>query len=359
MMMRVFLLSRHDLGKTYVAEQFRKGLAHNPRPYGFEAAERPGVHLEYSESSPYTRLQRLGWGLLGFDLIHALRNRAALRSADVIWTVLEWEWLPVALLQRLRVLPNKPVIGNSVWLFQNWPSWGRKRRLLWRWLMTDSIHLTLHSKAALDVAIYSLPGKRFHLVPFGISTLAFPLQKSRTWSVVRRAIKIYSIGDDRTRDWKTMLAAFGNDERFDLRIICRWIDEDVTVADFRNLDVPRAGTISDQRAAFEWADVVVMPMKPNVFSGITVVCEAVAMGTPVVSSRTGGVPTYFAEDEVKYVEPLEPEALRKAVLSTTAEEWNRQAARATVRFEASDYSAKGMADRYLAISHRLVRPEQS
>ena len=58
--------------------------------------------------------------------------------------------------------------------------------------------------------------------------------------------------------------------------------------------------MSDFIACYHWADIVAVPMRQNIYSGITVALEAAAMGTPVVSSRTGGVPTYFGEDEVFY-----------------------------------------------------------
>ena len=121
-------------------------------------------------------------------------------------------------------------------------------------------------------------------MPFGISPTAFPQQEPKHWSAAGRPIRVYSIGGDRTRDWRTMLGAFGNDPRFEIRLICRWIDEVINPASFSNLEIPRTSLIEAQRDAYTWADLVIMPMFRNCFSGITVACEAVAMGVPVVSS---------------------------------------------------------------------------
>lgn len=354
---RVFIHSRHGLGGREVTRDYAEGLAHNPRPYGFEAAEHGGLSVKFSEDAPRrTRFQQFFWDRVGFDVVHAVRNLWAFRRADITWTLLEWDWLPLSLLQRLRLAPQRPIIGNSVWLMHDWYRWGPKRRWLWKWLMSENVYLTLHSEASRVEAAKYLPGKQFHVSPFGISTLAFPVSAPRPWSASGRPIRIYSIGDDRTRDWETLLEAFGNDDRFDVRIICRWIDQDL-VSKYRNVRTPKTLAIQDQRESYRWADLVVVPMWPNVFSGITVACEAVAMGVPVVSSRTGGVPTYFNEAEILYVEPRSPEALRDAALNRSASEWEALAAAASERFERSDYSAAGMVKRYEAITRELVRQE--
>lgn len=358
--MKVFLHSREGLGARKVLAEFAGGRAHSPRPYGFEAAEELGVSMSYSEDARPDSALKPGtvrywsWKLFGFDLLHAWHNRRAMREADAIWTVLEWEWLPVSMLQRLKVLPRRPIIGNSVWLMDYW-SGARRRSRLYRWLMTPNVRLTLHSEAAREKAEAEIPDRTFHVVPFGISTRAFPLADPKPWTADGRPIRIYAIGNDRTRDWRTMMAAFGNDPRFEVRIICTWIGEVLNVAEYDNLSTPDGAALEDQLASYAWSDVVIMPMSENVYSGITVVLEAVARGVPVVSSRTGGVPTYFSEDEVLYVPPGDAGALREAVLRQTPEEWRRQAEAASARFRRSDYSEHGMARRYLQSSEEMLR----
>ena len=352
---KVFVHSRYGLGARQSDADYAAGIIHNPRPYGFETAARPGIDVSFSEDSRSRKLSRLLRPILGFDVAHALYNLRAIRSADISWTLLEEEWLSIALLQAAGLAPRRPIIANSVWMMNDWATWGRRRRWIWRWLMRmRNVHMTLHSEAAKAVADREFPDKDFTVEPFGISTVAFPPQAPRAWSAWNRPIRVYSIGYDRTRDWPTLLSAFGNDQRFEVRVISKWIDEVIDVESFWNLEVPRTELISAQRESFEWADVVVMPMRPNVFSGITVVCEAVANGVPVVSSNTGGVPTYFNSDEILLVPPSDPEALRTAVLSATPEDWNRRAAAASVRFKRSDYSSEGMVERYIGMTERLL-----
>ena len=126
------------------------------------------------------------------------------------------------------------------------------------------------------------------------------------------------------------------------------------MASYANLTVPRTITLADQLAAYDWADVVIVPMTENVYSGITVVCEAAARGVPVVSSDTGGVPTYFNGDEVLYVPPGDAPAMRQAVLARSAESWRLQAEAASARFQTSDYSEHGMARRYIACTKLML-----
>ena len=357
--MKVFLHSREGLGAKKVLAEFANGTAFNPRPYGFEAAEEYGVQMDYSEDTradtalKKTTARYWSWKLLGFDVVHAWQNRRGIRAADAVWTVLEWEWLPVSLLQKLGLLPKRPIIGNSVWLMNYWSKRGR-RPFLYRWLMSPEVYLTLHSNAAHAKARLEIPDREFHVVPFGISTRSFPVVPPKPWSAAGRPIRIYSIGNDRTRDWKTLLDAFGNDARFDVRVICNWIDEIVDVKSYTNLHVPRTVSLADQLAAYDWADLVIVTMSENVYSGITVVCEATARGVPVVSTETGGVPTYFNSDEVLYVQPGDAQGLREAVLSRSAEAWRRQAEAASARFQQSDYSEHGMAKRYIECTKLML-----
>lgn len=354
--MKAFLLSRRGLAISKVRADFHNGLSMDPAPYGFDAAEDMAmVQISYSDGyAASTRTSYWTWLRFGIDLPHALTNLLQMRRADVIWTVLDWEWLAVSLLQRLGLLQKKPVIGNCVFLAESFKQERKSRRTLWPRLMTDNIYLTMHSQRAISVMQEVLPSKVFHLVHFGISTRAFPLTQPKRRSDKQRPIRIYSIGDDPGRDWACMLEAFGNDPRFEIKITCRWLEREVA-GKYANLDIPRDVTVADQRALYEWADIVIMPMRENPYSGITVMCEAAAMGKPIVATRTGGAPTYFDEDEVIYVPIGDALAMKNAVLNASSDRLLAIAEAAQARFVRDDYSAKGMVERYVAISETLLR----
>ena len=289
----------------------------------------------------------------GFDILHALHNRRALSKADVVWTMLEGEWLSVSALQVMGLVRRRPLIANSVWLVDRWLEYGRKYRLINHALMTRHAILTLHSSAALARTRALIPDRTFVVNPFGVSTRNFPLSAP---VIARRSggpIRVYSIGNDSTRDWDTMLEAFGDDDRFEVTIVGPALTDD-KAARYANLTAPRNPTASEQRRLYEAADVVVMPMVENSFSGCTVVCEAVAMGKPVISSRTGGVGTYFGENEVIFVPPGDPAAGRAAVLDRSLQELEGYALRAQARFRTPGYSALDLCRRYLRLSEQAL-----
>lgn len=59
-------------------------------PYGYARAEAHGCNVVFSrahaERLPARMLQLGVRALLGFDLVHAFRNRAEIQRADAVWT---------------------------------------------------------------------------------------------------------------------------------------------------------------------------------------------------------------------------------------------------------------------------------
>ena len=275
-----------------------------------------------------------------------------MRRADVIWTVIEWEWLGASFLQKVGLLQQKPIIGNNVFLAQEYPQMGRLRRLSYRVLMSPTVYLTAHSQLALDVLRSQFPGHEFHFTPFGIPTQTLPVIPPRA-ARAPGPIRIYSIGDDRCRDWDAILQAFGNDPRFAIRLVCRRLDASL-VDRFSNLELPKEPSLDQQRANYQWADFVVVAMRENIYSGITVMCEAAASGVPIIASRTGGAESYFTGEDVLYVAPGAIAELREAALETPADVRHRLALSAQRTFLEKGYSADDMVKRYVQLSRELL-----
>ncbi len=362
---------KHGLDAAQYRAQYLRGEVPDETPYGFHHAERLGWRLTYSadtpESAPVRFLRRVLMRVLGFDLVHAYRNRKLIAAADIIWTMEEIQFLAVCALP--SVVPRMrrvPLIAQTVWLFNKWSGYSAMRRALLRHLLRRADALTFHSERYLPVVAKLVPGTAPRLLPFGISTDSFPWIEAKAHAAKLavadgegqaaeggRPMRLLSMGSDPTRDWTTLLAAFGSDARFALVVICPWL-EDATAVQHSNLQVPRNPSMTEFRAWYAWADLVVVPMVPNLYSGITVALEATSLGVPVVSSDTGGIATYFSKDEVLYVPPSDAEALRAAVLAMDAAKWLRLAERAQKRFRAEDYSTGGMAARYAALSEELL-----
>lgn len=71
----------------------------------------------------------------------------------------------------------------------------------------------------------------------------------------------------------------------------------------------------DLRTLYRQADVTVVSLLPNDYSaGLTTLLEAIACGSPVIVTKTPGLASDFADDDLVIgVEPLDPEGLQQAI----------------------------------------------
>ena len=136
-------------------------------------------------------------------------------------------------------------------------------------------------------------------------------------------------------------------------IACPWLSA-ADLAGVDNVERLKVRGTAELAAHYREADFVAVPMKNNLFSGITVAIEAAAIGTPVLASRTGGVPTYFSEDEVIFVPVGDPDAMRQAISAATPLKRRQIAERARLRYESSEYTSRGMAGRYTDFTRALL-----
>ncbi len=339
-------------------ERYRAGQVPDETPYGFHHADSMGWQVVFStdhaESAALRSLRKILIRLVGFDLVHAFRNRAHIRSADIVWTMEEIEYLAVCALPYLSPMPRPRLIAQTIWMFNRWERCSTLRRWMLRRLFARADLLTFHSREYLDLLARLAPGVTPHLLPFGISLDSFPWTEPAPPRERSQALRVLSMGNDPTRDWPTLLAAFGNQAEFEVKVVSGQLS-DAAIAAYRNVVCPRNPTMEEFRDLYRWADVVVVPMVRNLYSGITVALEAASMGVPVVASHTGGIPTYFEADEVLFVEPQNPGVLRQAVLAFSPEQRQAQVLRAQTRFRAEDYSSRGMARRYVDLSNDLLK----
>lgn len=344
------------LGRTTDAaaysRRFSEGIEPEETPYGFHRAESFGFNVTFSigRSAPTALHVRLIRRCLGFDFLHALSNLRQVKHADIIWTMTEGEAFAISLLFLLRLANKKPLIGNAVWLLNNWSLMPKWRKLLLQRLVRNFTFLTVHSKECIPIAQAAFPKTDVRLVFFGINTDVFK-GFEQTGTNRQLPVRVLSMGNDRTRDWSTLLAAFGNDERFVVTLICGWLTES-DVKDFENVSLIRASRMQDFLEAYQNCDVVIVPMHMNVFSGITVALEAVASGRPVVCSNTGGVPTYFDGNQATYVEVGNPLAMREALLDRN---FRDTLTHAVARMKASDYSTHSLMRQYAALTQEALK----
>ena len=350
------------LGYGFGAEQYREkyyqGQAPDLTPYGIHHAESMGWDVRYSvdhaESTVERFVRRALNSALGFDPVHAWRNRKAAADADVVWTMEERQGLALLCLGLVQHVP--PVILQIVWLFDQWNGFGPVRKACLRKLLPRAARITVHSRRYLEAVKQLDLEVDPVLLPFGISSDSF--LSAAAVSPRHSPVHVLAMGSDATRDWKTFLDAFAGDERFNVVAISPNLSPE-TSAYASNVTVPVKPSMREFAGFYQWADVVVIPMVPNLYSGITVALEATRCGVPVVSSRTGGIPTYLSEDEAVYVEPLDAAALRETVLNLSEERRADVVQRARIRFEAEDYTTCGLAGRYIQLSEQILRERQT
>jgi glycosyltransferase involved in cell wall biosynthesis len=172
---------------------------------------------------------------------------------------------------------------------------------------------------------------------------------------VHKTVHIASLGSDMHRDWETLLAAFSNVPRYEVRIASSKINRKL-LAGSNNVLVTAAQTADDVMSLYQWADLVVVPLKPNLHaSGITVVFEAVASAIPLICTDTGGLRAYFSDAEVAYVPPCASIAMRIAAEGLSKDDERRfsMIIKAQDRMISADLTAQGYAMRNRRLSEEL------
>ncbi|CAG9248971.1 MULTISPECIES: glycosyltransferase family 4 protein [Paraburkholderia] len=328
--------------------------------YGYHHAESDEFQLSYSqdakESKPVRLVRRALKTLLGFDLIHTLRNRDEMLRSDVIWTHTEQEWLSAALMLLMNgKRDTQPLLlAQSVWLIDKWPNYGVLRRWFYRKLIGRADLLTTLARDNAELCREYF-GREATQLFYGLNTRDFPVQQPKAWQP-NTPLRIAAIGNDRDRDWETLIKAVGNDPRFAVRLATR--RRIPRALRSLNVQVAPAAGLKKQRELYDWADVVVVPLRPNTHaSGITVMLEAAAVGKPMVVTNVGGLEDYFSARAAAYVPPFDADALREALLGLIAspDQALQQAQAASMQLVSRDHTTQHYAQQHVKITRDLLR----
>jgi glycosyltransferase involved in cell wall biosynthesis len=326
-------------------------------PYGYFWAQQDGCLIEYSEDHPEGLLGaafRLGVRLLlGFDFVHAWRNRHGIYAAEIVWTGTESQYLAILLLLRTVGRRHRPeVIAQSVWLFDSWPRLSTLKRWLYRRLIADAAVLTVHSEEGLKVARALFPRQRSMFMPYGIRADDMVSPKQR---IAHRLIRVLSAGSDRHRDWATLVAALRDRPDAELRIVAPRLPAGLKLG--ANVSLVHPKTNQEYIDLYRWADVVALALNPNLHgSGITVIEEATVRGVPVVVTDIGGLRGYFSDQEVRYVPAGDPAAMHEAIVALADDDDARvrMVERAQRRMLEAGLTSRGFAQRHAELSRQLL-----
>jgi glycosyltransferase involved in cell wall biosynthesis len=282
-------------------------------PYGYHHAAQFGATVIYSKDHPENALQKImRYGLrffLGFDFIHAWRNRAEILRSDVVWTHTESQTLAVLGLLTISKHAARPkLIGQVIWLIDEWHRLNYFRKALYTRLLAKADILTFLSPFNAGSAAALFPRTRVEFIKFGINT-NFPALPRPVFK--ERKIRVLSVGNDRHRDWATLIDATGDKTDIEVRLLTTKYK---LGGEYDNISVLKVQHNDDLLSQFAWADMLVLPLQPNFHaSGITVIEEAAILGVPVKSTNVGGLEAYFQEEDVLYVDPGDSRQMASAI----------------------------------------------
>jgi glycosyltransferase involved in cell wall biosynthesis len=359
---KVFVHLGHGFGAATWQRRYSAGLipgVNEPLPYGYYRAGEDGRwSIEYSEdgeeSSAIRLVRRSLQKFIGFDLIHAWRNRRQLLAADIVWTHTEREHLAVSLLKLLLNGRKRPaIIAQSVWLFDLWPKLPRWKKRLYLRLLQQADLITTFSPKNLECARTLLRQKTCRSVMFGIGSKVIRLSPRQS---IDGAIKLLALGNDMHRDWNTLIAAFGGMSDYQVRLGSNSARGRL-IKGFTNVSLHSATTEQEMIDLYDWADLVVVPLKENSHaSGITVVLEATLFGLPVVCSDTGGLRAYFSDEQIGFVSVADPRAMRAAVdeIAINGDLRRNLVSKAQERISSANLTAQGFADQHRKLSQMIL-----
>jgi glycosyltransferase involved in cell wall biosynthesis len=265
--------------------------------HGVEAVVRPPISGGAGQF-----VARVGRGIGGFQWVETLAYRP-LPDIDVAVAWDERSGVPRALLDGRRV----PVATGAIWATEaDVPR--RLQRLAARGFARSRLVWAL-STAQLDIlAGWGLDPSTLAHLPFGVDTDFF----RPGVGVARDADLLLTVGNDRHRDFGTVLAAFEQlrRRRPSLRLVAVTRQELPATA---GVEVVPHLSHGELRHLYQQAAVVLVGLRHNLHvSGITVVLEAMSLDRPVVATRTPGMEHYVAPGSGWLVEPGDPGGMARA-----------------------------------------------
>jgi glycosyltransferase involved in cell wall biosynthesis len=299
--------------------------------FGLDELARRGVRVSHNLERPsvpawarladggLNRIVR-GCGGYGGDFRDVVSSLRQLNAADVVFSTVDTVGLPLVLLGRAGLV-RRPIVYVSIGLPERLAKLSRARTARFyaeSLRRVSSILAYSEHEAALlrDVVGESVP---VTFVAFGVDVDAFRPQPAAAADV-----DVVSIGADPHRDFPLLLriAVRHPDMRF------RIVGGAVGVRDLGPLppnveleiDIP----LPEARDRLARARVVALPVRANSYSGATtVLLQAMAMGKPVIVSRTPAIASGYGlvgGENCVLVEPGDEESFERGLVGLLADD---------------------------------------
>jgi glycosyltransferase involved in cell wall biosynthesis len=260
-------------------------------------------------------LNRLGG--YGGDFASVLVSLRAANSADVILSTVDTVGIPLILLKRARLI-RPPIVYIAIGLPERLVQLRGKRmhRLYTRALGgSRAIVSYAESEAAWLADWLGANAPSIAFVPFGVDLTAFRPSLEREPDV-----DVLSVGADPRRDFGLLLTVASRHPELSFRIVTSAARARTLAAIPSNVAIETDIPLEHVRDRLAQARVVALPVLENSYSGATTtLLQAMAMGKPVVVSRTDAIAEgYELEDGVncRLVQPGDTDAFERAVVET-------------------------------------------
>jgi glycosyltransferase involved in cell wall biosynthesis len=251
---------------------------------------------------------------LGGDFAAVLPALRQMRMSDVVFSTVDTVGIPLLLLRRARLF-RVPLVYASIGLperLERLRAGRGSKRLL------QEAHAVI-AYSAVEVerlrAWLEADSPAVHFVPFGVDVEAF-----RPTSGGEPSIDVLAVGADPHRDFELLTTVAARLSKLAFRLITTVERGRALGALPPNVLVETDVPLENVRERFAQARVVALPVRANSYSGATTtLLQAMAMGKPVVVSRTDAIAEgYELEDGVncRLVEPGDPGAFERAILET-------------------------------------------
>jgi glycosyltransferase involved in cell wall biosynthesis len=251
------------------------------------------------------------YGGYGGDFATVLASRRSIANAGVVFSTVDTVGIPLALLARVGVV-RTPIVYASIGLPERLAqlrsdrarrlyrdSWSRLAAIVaYGWGEVEALRAWLGDDA----------GKLVQFLPFGVDTNAFRPEPEREpeWDVV-------SVGADPHRDFGLLSELARRLPERSFRVVASRDNAPSLERLPSNLTVEADVSLTTVRDRLAAGRVVVLPVKDNTYSGATtVLLQAMALGKPIVVTRTAAIARgYSLEDglNVAFAPPGDIDAL--------------------------------------------------
>jgi glycosyltransferase involved in cell wall biosynthesis len=258
-----------------------------------------------------------GTGGYGGDFASVLAALRLANAADVVFSTVDTVGIPLVLLKRARFV-RTPIVYAAIGLPERLVQLRGKhmrRRYVSAFREAQAIVAYAESEAAWLRNWLGSGGPPVHFVPFGVDVNAFRPDPGRAPEV-----DVISIGADPRRDYALLMAVASRRPELSFRIVTTRDHARGLRTAPGNVEIETDVPLESVRERLAAARIVALPVRDNSYTGATtVLLQAMAMGKPVVVSRTDAIAAGYAlEDGVncRLVEPGNAEALERALLET-------------------------------------------